>query len=196
MSVAAAVLAAGRGVRFGGEQPKALLQLRGRALIAYALEAALASGCAPVVAVVSDESVADAATDAVVLRNADPARGIASSLHCALTYLEPEASVTAVVVGLADQPAVGAEAYRRVAASEAPLAVATYGGRRANPVRIDRAMWPAAMQLAGDTGARALFERFGVVEVPCDGTGDPADVDTPADLAALESRWRSPTASE
>jgi CTP:molybdopterin cytidylyltransferase MocA len=41
-----------------------------------------------------------------------------------------------------------------------------------------------------------LFRRHPAVAVPCDGTGTPADVDTPEDLAELESRWRSPTASE
>ena len=32
-----------------------------------------------------------------------------------------------------------------------------------------------------------LLRRYGAVEVPCDDTGDPTDVDTPADLAALEA---------
>ena len=34
--------------------------------------------------------------------------------------------------------------------------------------------------------ARSLLAAHDVVEVPCDGTGDATDVDTPADLAALE----------
>jgi CTP:molybdopterin cytidylyltransferase MocA len=102
-------------------------------------------------------------------------------------------------VGLGDQPLVGPAAYRRVAAAYddgARLAVATYGGVRGNPVLVARDHWPEAMRLTGDEGARVLLRRHGAVEVPCDGTGEPADVDTPADLAAVEARWRSPTASE
>jgi len=47
IGVSAVVLAAGRGVRFGGDAPKALSLLHGRPLLAYALEAATASGCSP-----------------------------------------------------------------------------------------------------------------------------------------------------
>jgi molybdenum cofactor cytidylyltransferase len=194
------VLAAGRGVRFGGDTPKALTLLRGRPLLAYALDAARAGGCAPVVLVVSDERVAAAAGAGIeVVRNAEPERGIASSLQCALQYVEPAPDVRAVVVGLADQPLVGAEAYRRVARSAddgATLAFASYDGVRGNPVLIGRAYWPEAMELAGDEGARVLFRRHGGVAVPCGDAGASADIDTPEDLAELESRWRSQTASE
>jgi CTP:molybdopterin cytidylyltransferase MocA len=103
--------------------------------------------------------------------------------------LEARAEVDAVVVGLADQPLVGAEAYRRVGdarAAGADLAVATYAGERANPVLVGRRWWPEAMRLRGDEGARVLLRRHPVMEVPCDGTGSPVDVDTPADLDALE----------
>jgi molybdenum cofactor cytidylyltransferase len=94
---------------------------------------------------------------------------------------------------------VGAAAYRRVAdayESGARLAYATYDGVRGNPVLIGREFWPEAMALEGDEGARVLFRRHPGVAVPCDGTGAPSDVDTPEDLALLESRWRSTTASE
>jgi molybdenum cofactor cytidylyltransferase len=194
------VLAAGRGVRFGGDAPKALLLLHGRPLLAYALEAATASGCSPVVVVVSDDRVAEAAGDAVeIVRNDEPERGIASSLQRALRHLEPDAQVPAVIVGLADQPLVVAAAYRRVArayADGASLAFASYDGVRGNPVLIARRFWSEAMELVGDEGARVLFRRHPAVAVPCGDTGAAADVDTPADLAELESRWRSPTASE
>ena len=117
------VLAAGRGLRFGGDMPKPLTAdfAAGRSL-AYAVDAALASGLAPVVVVVSDDRVAAAAGRRAssgrnpIVRNDAPERGIASSLQRALRALTPDERSTAVVVGLADQPLVGAEAYRRVAA--------------------------------------------------------------------------------
>jgi len=193
------VLAAGRGVRFGGDAPKVLTRLRGKPLLAYALDSARESGCAPVLLVVSDERVAGAAGDGIeIVRNDAPERGIASSLQCALRRLEPD-SAPAVVVGLADQPLVGAEAYRRVArahADGASLAFASYDGVRGNPVLIARTYWSEALELDGDEGARVLFHRHPAVAVPCGDTGAAADVDTPEDLAELESRWTSPTASE
>jgi len=203
------VLAAGRGLRFGGETPKPLLQLAGRTLLARALDAATASGLAPVVVVVSDDRIAQA-LDAPewdhlrVVRNPAPERGIASSLQVALRALETDADVDGVVVGLADQPLVGGDAYRRLASARdagAGLAVATYGGTRGNPVLVAREHWSEVSALTGDEGARVLLRRHGAAEIPCDGTGEPTDVDTPEDLEALERRlgereWRSQTASE
>ena len=125
------------------------------------------------------------------MRNDAPEPGIASSLQAALARARRRArDVDAVVVGLADQPLVGADAYRRVAAAYddgARLAVATYGGVRGQSRSSSAARyWPEALALTGDEGARVLLRRHGATEVPCDGTGDPTDVDTPEDLAALE----------
>ncbi|MGZ4754658.1 MAG: nucleotidyltransferase family protein, partial [Acidimicrobiia bacterium] len=89
----------------------------------------------------------------------------------------------------ADQPRVGADAYRRIAAAYdggVPLAVATYGGVRANPVLLARSLWAEARTLDGDEGARVLMRTHPVVEVACDGTGYPDDVDTIEDLQAME----------
>ena len=198
------MLAAGRGLRFGGEIPKPLLELGGRPLVLHAIDAARGSGLAPLAVVVSDDRTAAVVggteTGAVlIVRNDAPERGISSSLHAALRAFEPDPSIDGVVVGLADQPLVGSDAYRRVAGAlrgETQLAVATYGGVRGNPVLVGRAHWDEALALQGDEGARVLLRRHGAVEVPCDGTGEPTDIDTPEDLIALEKVWRSQTASE
>jgi CTP:molybdopterin cytidylyltransferase MocA len=187
------VLAAGRGERFGGTTPKPLVELRGRPLLGYALDAAAGSGLAPVHVVLGNTAErvrAVVPTEIVVVHNDRWGTGIASSLVALLRALTASATpVDGVVVGLADQPLVGAEAYRRVGAAYddgARLAVAVYRGVRGNPVLLAREHWDEAMTLTGDEGARVLLRRHPVVEVPCDGTGDPTDVDTPDDLAALE----------
>jgi molybdenum cofactor cytidylyltransferase len=190
LSVAIAVLAAGRGSRLGDE-PKPLALLQGRPLVGWALDAAVSSGLQPVWLVTGyrGRHVAAAAPQGVdVVHNRHWRRGIASSLRTALGAIAPYPQVSAVCVGLADQPRVGAEAYRRLAAAHqegAELAVAMYEGVRGNPVLLARSLWAEAHELEGDVGARQLMQRHAVVEVPCDGTGSAVDVDTPQDLEQL-----------
>jgi molybdenum cofactor cytidylyltransferase len=190
--VATAILAGGGGSRFGSDVPKPLVELRGRPLVAWALDAATASGLRPVVLVVGHraDAVARAAPEGVLVARARRwRRGIARSLRAALEALDPWAQVGAVVVGLADQPLVGPESYRRLAGAYrggASLAVATYGGRRGNPVLLGRPVWAEARRLDGDVGARALMGDKGVVEVDCSDTGSAADVDTLHDLRDAE----------
>jgi molybdenum cofactor cytidylyltransferase/nicotine blue oxidoreductase len=189
--VAIAVLAAGRGSRLGGDVPKPLVELRGRPLVSWALDAATTSGLRPVVLVVGHHggAVARVAPEGVVVvRSRRWRRGIARSLRAALEALEPWAQVGAVAVGLADQPLVGPDAYRRLAGAYrdgARLAMATYHGQRRNPVLLARTMWAQARELDGDEGARVLMDDE-AVEVDCTDTGSAADVDTLDDLREAE----------
>jgi molybdenum cofactor cytidylyltransferase len=190
--VAIAILAAGRGSRLHADVPKPLVEAQGRPLLSWALDAATASGLRPVVLVVghSGDAVTRAATEGVlVVRSRRWRRGIARSLRAALEALDPWAEVGAVAVGLADQPLIGPDAYRLLAGAHrggAILAVATYGGRRGNPVLLARSLWEEARGLDGDVGARALMDLHDVVEVDCTDTGSPADVDTLDDLKEAE----------
>lgn len=191
-STAVAVLAAGRGSRLGGDTPKPLVELRGRPLVSWALDAAMRSGLRPALLVVGHQgSKVDrlAPQGVTVVRARGWRQGISRSLRAALQALDGWAQVGAVCVGLADQPCIGPDAYRRLGAAfddGASLAVATYGGVRANPVLVGRSLWAEAGALDGDEGARVLMRRHPVVEVACDGTGDPADVDTLEDLRAID----------
>lgn len=178
MTVCGIVLAAGAGTRFG--RPKADLVLGGERLVDRAVRVLREGGCADVVAVVRD-GVAVPGAAAVV--NPDPERGMGSSLRLGLAA----ASGTRAVIVLVDTPGIGADAVRRVLGVDAPVAVATYGGRRSHPVVLDRPLWTEVASLAdGDQGARPFMRAHPdlVVEVACE--GDPADVDTPADLAAWQ----------
>ncbi len=168
-----------------------LADLGGVPLVRRAVDAAMASGLRPVVTVVGTragpiEAVLPAGVDVVQARAAR--LGIAHSLRALVLSLAGWRQVDAVCVGLADQPLVGPDAYRRLAdayAAGASFAVATYGGQRQNPVLIGRVHWPAVLRLRGDVGARSLTNGIDVTDVECDGTGRPDDVDTAEDLARL-----------
>jgi CTP:molybdopterin cytidylyltransferase MocA len=89
-----------------------------------------------------------------------------------------------VVIGLADQPFVTPSAWEAVAKADAAVAVATYGGRRGNPVKLRADVWDQFenMEADPDSGARVLMERSPelVTEVACEGSPD--DIDTREDL--------------
>ncbi|HUQ39060.1 MAG TPA: nucleotidyltransferase family protein [Acidimicrobiales bacterium] len=184
MTVAAVVLAAGGGTRFGGATHKLLSEFRGRPLVEWAVERALEAGLDDVLVVSGAVDLRDVVPAAArVVANPRWAEGQATSLTAGIAAADAGGH-DAVVIGLGDQPLLTTEAWRLVAATDAPVAVATYRGERRHPVRLSRSVWPL-MPTEGDTGARVLFVQRPelVVEVAC--PGEPADVDTVEDL----DRW-------
>lgn len=179
----AVLLAAGGGTRFSGPSHKLLAVVAGRPVWRWSLDAAVESGIGPVAVVTgcADLSLPEGVEE---LHNPRWSEGLAGSLRLAVLRAG-ELGADAIVVGLGDQPCVGADAWRRVAAAPTDLAVASYDGARGNPVRIAATMWPS-LPVVGDEGARSLLrERPDLVsEVPC--VGSPADVDTAEDLARIE----------
>jgi molybdenum cofactor cytidylyltransferase len=186
LRIAAAVLAAGGGSRFAGEAHKLRTVVRGKPVVTWAVEAAVAAALDATVVVtgavdVDDLLPIDVGVD--IVRNERWAQGQATSLQRAIAWAN-ERGYDAVVVGLADQPFVPADAWRAVAGvGDRPIAVATYDGRRRTPVKLHRDVWPL-LPVSGDEGARRVIAGNPdlVREVACD--GDPGDVDTVEDLEA------------
>jgi nicotine blue oxidoreductase len=202
MSVAGVLLAAGEGSRFG--RPKALVEFDGLTLAQRGVDLLRAGGADPILVVTGAVPVQLSGTHPV--DNPDWRTGMGSSLRAALQALgadpdEPAQlgeGVGAVVVALADQPLVGAEAVARLIAAYragAAVAVAAYDGRPRNPVLLAREHWPEVIALAtGDQGARAFLRARPdlVTLVECADTGRPDDIDTPADLDRAAAHRRGP----
>lgn len=179
----AVLLAAGGGSRFRGSTHKLLAPLRGRPVVEWAvghaeeagLEVWVVTGCA------------DLPPFPGVRRIHNPhwAEGQATSLQCAVQAAADD-GLDAITVGLGDQPFVPASAWRSVSESPSPIAVANYGGRRGNPVRLAASVWPL-LPTEGDLGARSLMIQRPdlVADIVCEGSS--ADIDTMEDLA----RWNS-----
>ena len=193
-TVAGVLLAAGEGSRFG--QPKALVELNGQTLAERGVGLLRAGGADPILLVTG--AVPLELDGTLTVDNPQWRTGMGSSLCAALQALSeagrgPEigTDIGAVVVALADQPLVGAEAVARLIAAYrggASVAVAAYDGQPRNPVLLAREHWPEVIATAtGDQGARTFLRTRPelVTLVECGDTGRPDDIDTPADLARI-----------
>ncbi len=200
MSVAAIVLAAGRGTRFG-RTPKMLATFEGKPLVCRVAEAALESETAPVIVVVGHEaeavSAALAGLNVTIVENPNYREGLSTSLKAGFAALPEEAEGAAILLG--DMPQIGTvlidwlvKAWR---SSGSPAAlIPTFEGQRGNPTILSRSLAPAIAGLTGDTGAGKLLRGIpDVVEIEL---GDPAvsrDADTPQELADLTQGQASTT---
>jgi molybdenum cofactor cytidylyltransferase len=188
--VAAIVLAAGRGTRFGDEL-KLLAQIGGKALVRHVAEAAANSTADPVIVVTgycsNEVEAALHGLPVQILYNALYAQGLSTSLRAGFSALPP--TTRAAVILLGDMPFVKADLIDALVAEwrergEPAALVPTLDGRRGNPVVLSRDLQAVIEDLSGDVGAGSLLrERSDVLEWP---TTDPAvaqDIDTREELA-------------
>ena len=191
--VAAILLAAGRGTRFG-EQLKLLARIGGKALVRHAAEAAINAVTDPVIVVTghrADEVQAELQGLPVrIVHNSLFADGLSTSLKAGFSALPPQMRAAAILLG--DMPFVKADLIDALVAgwhaAGGPAAlVPTLNGQRGNPVVISRALQPAIEGLSGDVGAGPLLRgRADVVEWPTADTGIVQDIDTPDELGRLQ----------
>ena len=194
MTVAAILLAAGQGTRFGAP-PKLLAPLGGKPLVRHAAEAAAASSARPVIVVTGHraEEVSRqlAGLPVTLVHNPDFASGLSGSLKTAFAAL-PDAAEAAVVL-LGDMPRISAALIDALCdawegAGAPPALVPVFSGQRGNPVVLSAALRPDIMALAGDAGAGPILRgRKDVVEWTTEDPSVVQDVDTPEALARLPS---------
>lgn len=196
-AVAAVVLAAGAGSRFGGV--KLLASLAGRPVLQHVLDRLADAGIAEVLVVLGDD--AQVVEDAVDwrrerrIRNPDPARGLASSLRVGIDALDDTAEGALIVLG--DQPLLSVETIRTLLDASAegagPIVVPVYGGDGGrNPVFLAREAFRLVAEATGDRGLGPVIAAHPdlVHEVPVNAPGGNPDIDTRSDLVALlEASW-------
>ena len=121
------------------------------------------------------------------INNADYAKGMLASVQTAIDALPP--AIDAILVVLGDQPMVGPETINRLlvayAATPAGLVAPFSGGRRGNPVLIDRRYFAELLALPADAAPRALLARYpdDVLAVPVADDAVLHDLDLPEQYA-------------
>jgi CTP:molybdopterin cytidylyltransferase MocA len=127
--------------------------------------------------------------------NPAPDLGLSHSLQLGLAALEVHtvAEAGAVLVFLGDQPLVRLEvvealvtAWRQGTGAVVRPRYEASPGTPGHPVLLARSIWGRAHHLEGDQGFGALFDSGTLEAVALDVKGDNPDVDTRADLKALD----------
>ncbi len=186
------LLAAGGSSRLG--RPKQLIERRGQTLIRHAAQAALGSGCRPIVVVLGAAAEACRAQLAnlaplQICVNNEWRRGIGSSLRSGLDAICAQHRLGGVVIMLVDQPLVDAPAIDALLAawraSRSAIVAAAYAGTVGVPALFSAELFDALRALPDESGAKCVIQRFEpqVQRVPLPGAA--LDVDAPADLALL-----------
>ena len=188
-AVVALVLAAGRGRRFTGGT-KQLATVGGRPLVAHAVATARAAGVDRVVVVGGHDGDAVAGAvrieddDAEIVSNPEHAAGQSTSLAVGIRAVARDDRARVAVVLLADQPGVGTEAVRAVAAAVrdgASAARASYVDGPGHPIAFSHEVFDRLTAVEGDAGARHLLDHLDLAHVLVAGRV-PMDIDTVDDL--------------
>ena len=188
--IAAVVLAAGSGSRFGGAKQRA--ELDGIPLLEHALRAVEAVPAIDRI-VVGRGARADDVRAGVELGAAEPVvcagweEGQAASLRCGI---EAVADADAALLTLGDMPRITPEVialFAQVAARYGPVARAraVYDGMPGHPVVLGREYFGQIAALRGDVGARDVLKAIGAYPIECSHLCCAVDVDTPEALAQL-----------
>lgn len=191
--IAAVVLAAGTSSRMG-ERHKLLIDVRGKAMVLHAVDAALGAGLSPVIVVTGAqaERVQNILnkSNVSIVRNPDYESGLASSLREGLQALGPDVDGAAIL--LADMPAITSAHLRKLVAAFSPddhrdIVIPTHQDQWGNPMLWARRFFSDMQSLDGDRGARTLAQsnQEFLVEVALD-SAVLTDIDRPEDLARVE----------
>jgi len=192
------VPAAGRGSRFGGPLHKLEQPFEGGTVLGTTLRHAIQTQLAVVVvttaALVAEVGRHVAARDIVVLSGGEAARGMGYTIAAGVAE---RSGAPGWLVLPGDMPLVRPGTLLAVATAleQHPVVYAQFKGRRGHPVGFAAELYSELIQLDSDDGARRVVARYPAYGQDVDDPGVLMDVDTPADLAALQARAAESPAS-
>jgi molybdenum cofactor cytidylyltransferase len=202
--VAAIVPAAGSSRRFGSGN-KLLAVIAGRPLIAWAVNAFLASRASEVIVVTGpDHQEIERALTGLPVRfvsNPDHLSGMGGSIARGAAVLGPDCDAVLICPG--DMPGVTAALIDRListfesGAGDRVLRPMLPDGRPGHPVLWPRRFFTQLARLKGQDGARPLLAENTdlVTTIPVSDGGAAADIDTAEDLEQFRQRMRATHAS-
>lgn len=184
------VLAAGASRRMG--VPKQVLKIGGKPMLEHVVDAFKDSRLGEVVLVVGPglpwKPAAGSPLRVVV--NPHPEEGISSSVKLGVKSIDSNSE--AVVIGLGDKPLLRPSTIRGLVSayrdSGSKIIIPTYNSIRGNPILFHRSLFREMLRLKGDAGAKSVISRHAelVLEIPVSDEGVSVDVNTPADMRAVE----------
>ena len=163
--ISAVVLAAGRAQRMG--EQKLLLPLRGKPVLRWVLEEALAAHVAEVICVVRELEAVRRYIPLVDPRlfwlvNYAADQGQSTSVIAGLWAINPKSDGALFLVG--DQPMIRKDLLNALIArfenSPAWIVAPSFKGQTRNPVLFRRVLFPELLRITGDRGGRSLIERY------------------------------------
>jgi molybdenum cofactor cytidylyltransferase len=163
--ISSVILAAGRAESMG--EPKSLLPLRGKPVLQWVLESALASVVHEVVCVVHDLKTLRRRISLVDKRlywltNHAADRNQSTSLIAGLWAIDPKSNGALFLAG--DQPMIRPELINalveRFEKGEALIVAPSFQGQSRNPVLFRRDLFGELLQLTGDRDGRVLIQKY------------------------------------
>jgi len=194
--IAVIILAAGKSSRFGTNKMFQNLP-NGKTIIRHVIDIVKETRLDPVFVVIQDDdtgiqkSVSDLKVKTIL--NPDYQLGISTSLQKGIRNIPIDCDAAMIVLG--DQPFITkplldllAQEYCR---SQIEIVFPNVEGIRSNPVILDRAVFPALMELQGDVGARAVFHRYNNMAINWSDNRLLLDLDSPEDMIKITNSWNN-----
>lgn len=195
-AIAALILAAGQGARFGGCKP--LARVAGGSLLQRSIDQARRLFPRDVFVVsgawhqaLEQARQAGELSGATLLHHPGWADGLGGSLAFGVSQLAP--AYQGILVMLADQVAVTHRDLARLRASfdGGNIVCGQYGGRRGVPALFGANRFARLQALSGDQGAKALLYDEGIPVCECPMPAAAIDIDTREQLGQWrDKRWR------